>query len=169
VKITLGNLSMYCRDCGDCLLWAQSVNSTGYPQASIGCTTVMVRRYVFTELLGQTIPKGCVIASRCGDRLCVAPEHLVAMKRGAVQALAYAAGRRVRGLEYSARLRAMEARGRTRLDWAMVREIRSRPREVTHAALAAEFGVSHKCMSRVRQGVTWRQQLPGSSVFALGG
>lgn len=168
MRLTLDNLAMYCHDCGDCLRWAQGLNSTGYPQANIGGKPVMVRRYVFTELLKKQIPQGCCVTARCGDKTCVAPEHLVAMKRGSVLVLAYAQGKRMHAAEYGARLRQMQRTGRTSLDWAKVNEIRSRPASTTHAALAAEFGVSPRCISDARRGVSWRMQMPASSVFALG-
>lgn len=168
MKLTLESLPMYCQDCGDCLRWAQGVNNKGYPQANLDGKPTMVRRYVFTELMGLVISPKCVVSSRCSDRMCVAPEHLIAMRRGAVQKRAYEQGRRMHAAEYGARLRDMQRRGKTALDWPQVREIRARDAKLTHGELAREYGVSRRCISDVRRGITWRMSMPASSVFALG-
>jgi hypothetical protein len=169
VKLTLATLHHYCTECGDCLLWANGVNSTGYPQARIdGDPETMVRRYVFTRLLGREIPPRCVVATRCDNRLCIAPGHLIAMKRGKVQERSYAKGKRMHSAEYMERLRCFERRGLTVLNWDLVRYIRSLPVERTHAEIARELNVSQNTVAKVRRGLSWRESYGPTSIFALG-
>jgi hypothetical protein len=169
VKLTLETLPRYATECGDCLLWNQGLHCKGYPQANIDGRPQLVRRYIFTELLGREIPKGCVVSSRCNEKLCIAPGCLMAMRWGKVQERSYRTGQRGGASEYAARLRSAERQGRLRLDWDKVREIRRRPDSATLVELAAEFGVSRRCIWDVRRGVSWRQQMPASSVFSWSG
>lgn len=169
MKLTLNTLHHYCTECGDCLLWANGVNSTGYPQATLdGKAGQMVRRYIFTELMGKEIPPRCVVSTRCDNRLCIAPGCLIAMRRGKVQERSYARGKRMHVSEYRERLRLAEARGMTVLDWQTVRYIRSLPLERTHASIARELNVSRNTVAKVRRGLSWRESYGATSVFALG-
>lgn len=169
MKLTLQTLRHYCTECGDCLLWANGVNSTGYPQARIdGSSETMVRRYIFTELLGKEIPPKCVVSTRCDNKLCIAPGCLIAMRRGKVQERSYARGKRMHVSEYRERLRHFQARGLTVLDWTKVRYIRSLPIERTHASIARELNVSRNTVAKVRRGLSWRENYGATSVFALG-
>jgi hypothetical protein len=168
MKLTLDTLHHYCTACGDCLLWNLGVNSTGYPQARLGQKQgQMVRRYVFTELMGRQIPRGHVVVATCDDRLCLEPSHLTTMKRGKVQERAYAKGKRIHALEYASRLAKAQEQGLATLGWERARYIRSQPAERTNTAIAAELGVSHKVVSNVRRGKSWRENYGISSVFAL--
>jgi hypothetical protein len=167
MKLTLDSLPMYCTDCSGCLLWRQGVNSMGYPQANLdGKGGQLVRRYVFTVLMGRDVPPGCVVSARCGSPICCSPDHLVAMKRGKVLELAYETGKRSGAMEYAARLDKAISEGRATLDWNKVHDIRSRPSAVPHTTLAAEFGVKPKAIAAVRRGLSWRPSPAVCSVFA---
>lgn len=168
--LTLQNLHMYCKDCGDCLLWSQGVNNTGYPQATLeGQPGTMVRRYIFTRLLGRTIEPGKVVSSRCDNRLCCSPEHLIGMRRGSVQERSYKTGKRLSAAEYANRLAASQRAGISVLTWDKVHSIRARPFSESDAAIAREFGVHPRTICKVRNGTSWRQQMAVSSVFAWKG
>lgn len=168
MKLTLDTLHYYCTACGDCLLWNLGVNSTGYPQACIdGKQGQMVRRYLFTQLMGREIPSGHVATTKCDNRLCLEPEHQTTMKRGKVQERAYSKGKRIHALEYASRLAKAQEQGMAKLGWERARYIRSQPVERTNTAIAAELGVSHKVVSNVRRGRSWRENYGASSVFAL--
>jgi hypothetical protein len=166
MKLSLDSLHMHCHAEGDCLLWWRGTNSQGYPQANLdGKGGQMVRRYIFTELMGRKLPSKHRVAARCETPTCVAPAHLIARSFTNSLRLAYKRGRRMGFLEYSGRLNRMMREGDTRLDWEKVREIRSRPPSQTHAAIAAEFGMSQRAISDCRRGRTWKLALPSSSVF----
>lgn len=169
MKLTLENLPMYCTACGDCLLWNQGVQSGGHPQAHInGKPGVLVRRHLFTELLGQRIPKGHLVTTKCGNRLCLAPEHVITMSMSKLKARDYSEGRRIVATEYASRLRGRLSHGRVVLDWGKVAEIRAAGPEVTNTALAVKFGTSLKTIGNARRGKTWRVSHAASSVFTQG-
>jgi len=166
MRLTLETLHYYATASGDCLLWRLGTNGRGYPQACLGGKPgCMVRRYVFTSLLGREIARGSVVSSRCENPLCLAPDHLVSMRRGAVQARSYSNGSRMHAAEYSARLRSAIRHGRARLNWERVAAIRAMPESRTHQSIALEFAVHAKTIARVRAGLSWRLNQPASSVF----
>lgn len=167
MKITLENLPMYCEQCGDCMLWQQGVNSTGYPQANIdGKPGQMVRRYIFLDLLKKTLKKGERVASKCGQKLCLAPDCLVPETFGRTLSKAYKSGRRMGALEYAKRLESAQCVGMAKLNWEQVTEIRALPVELTHQSIADTYGMSHKAVSELRRGITWKRTVAAASVFS---
>lgn len=165
MKLTLDTLRYYCTCDGDCLIWNQTINSSGYPTATLeGKPGQSVRTYVYRNLLGKKLNHPMVVASRCGDKRCVNPDHLVRRTRSDIQREVYASGRRNAATEYLARFNGY---GRHVLDWAKVHDIRSRPTHQTHSSIAAELGVSRRCIQDVRMGRTWRQAADRSSVFSM--
>ena len=167
MRITLDQLHMYCTQCGTCLLWNLGVNSTGYPQANIeGKPGQMVRRHIFLNLLGRTLKKGERVASRCDRKLCVEPSCLYAESHGKTLSRAYRAGKRMGALEYARRLDASRGTGMAKLTWEQVHAIRCEPDTRTHTSIAEEYGMSHKSISEIRRGITWKTSASASSVFA---
>lgn len=76
-----------CEIVGDCWHW-QGGKSNKTPAVRDGEKTVNVRRYIFTELLGQEIPPKRLVTMGCGNLDCVAPDHLVVRTRKQMQAAA---------------------------------------------------------------------------------
>lgn len=163
--LTPETLAMYVDDCGDCMLWKLGTNGQGYAQARLNGQPQLVGRYIVQAWKQQKVSSRHAVTTRCGDRRCVAPDHLVVRLRGAIQADSYANGKRRPAGEYAERLRKVERMGWTSLTWDKVRQIRAMPEDMSHAEIARQFGASHKAVSEARRGVTWRQQAPASSVF----
>lgn len=166
MRITLETLPMYCEEYGDCLHWAQGVNGQGYPQANIDGKPWMVRRYVYSVLLGNTLAPRQPIASRCGHKACVTPSCIFATSHSAVLRRSYKNGGRSTQHEYLARLSRAKKQGLAKLTQDQVTDIRSMPETVTHAAIAAQYGMSYSAVAQIRQGKSWRETAPASSVFA---
>lgn len=166
MKLTLETLPLYCTDCGDCMLWALGRNSKGWPQARLDGKPQLVQRYIVTQLQGRDVPPRSAVTTKCGERLCVAPAHLVVRTRSAILRHTYATERRMTAAEYARRLARMQADGRAKLDWDTVEQIRARPAQDSHAKLAREFGMSEKAIANVRTFRAWRTQMAASSVFS---
>jgi hypothetical protein len=62
-----------CEIMGDCWIWKPSVNSSGYPQARMGGEPKMVRNYLYTTLLGRTVPEGMRLSALCDNKRCCSP------------------------------------------------------------------------------------------------
>ena len=163
MSITLEQILSRCDEEGDCLLWT-GATINGYPQARIGDKGgQMLRRYIFTELMGNELPLGRVVSSTCENRLCCAPQHLFSMTYSKRLRLAYKRGSRNQTTEYLKRRETRRDQG-TVLDMEKARQIRARAGE-SNAVLAAEFGVHAKTIYSVKAGLTWREHAPNSSVF----
>ncbi len=167
MKITLENLHMYCDECGDCLQWRLSRNSAGSPQANIDGRTQLVRRYVFTELLGRKVNgRHTRVTVTCGDELCVEPSHLVGRTYGEVLQRTYSSGARSGATEYVKRLDQARRAGMAKLDWDKVREIRALSPQ-TLQSIANAYGIDPRTASSILKGESWRERMPGASVFDL--
>jgi hypothetical protein len=154
-----------CEDVGECLIWKQAVNGQGYPQAFIdGKGGVMVRRWVFTHLLGREIPARSVVTSTCGDSRCCAPAHMKAVTYSKRLSMTYAQGRRNAVLESHKRLDRRRELGTVWLTIEKAREIRARSSERVED-LAKEYGVKDRHIRSIWSGTAWRE-VAGSSVFS---
>ena len=137
-------------------LWG-GATSDGYPRIwapeytlhAGAMRTQTGRRAVYHLKVGKAIPKGWRVFSTCGERLCLNPEHSVCeavAKRGAK----VAASGKLKGV--IARIVANRATNqrRSKLTAEMVETIRTS--KATGLALAAQLGISHQLISRIRRG-----------------
>lgn len=113
-----------------------------------------VRVLLWEAIHGVTCTTNDRIHSKCGDPLCVAPDHLVRTTRGALQRGKRASLAKVAAI-------AQKARARSPLDWDKVRAIRASDETLT--VLAARYGVTFHCISLIRLHKSWREL---SSPFA---
>ena len=102
--LTLESLPRYCTEEGDCLIWNQSCNSGGKPQARLDGKGWLVQRYVYFVLKERPIDAKLRLTTRCGHRMCVSPDCIVASSYGAILKRAYAKGNRSTALEYTKRV-----------------------------------------------------------------
>jgi hypothetical protein len=153
MKLTLENLSMYCTEIGQCMLWNLGCSGAGYPIARLDGRSQHVRRYVF-RLTGKELKRGYVVVSRCNDSRCVSPACLRSRSRGQMISDTYARGSR--SGEYHSRLNKIIRQGVTKLDMDKARQIRARAGE-KKSALGREFGVHRSCITAVLEHRTWRE------------
>jgi hypothetical protein len=166
LKLTLETLRYYAHDCGDCLLWKQGTNGAGYPQATIdGKGGQMVRRYIFTHLMGKELRTRQVVTSRCDTKLCISPDHLISSWMGKIQERSYRTGKRMSRVEYTGRLERSIRSGWSKLGWEDIAKIRAEPESVSHAEIGRLYGIHHKTASKIRRGLSWRVSAMNSSVF----
>lgn len=144
---------------GDCLVWNSTIGTTGYPiiHTPDGCR--LARRLAFT-LSGGVLKQRQPVATTCGDKRCINPEHL---RASTTAKIAQAAARRG---AYSTRARgakiaAARRNGGAKLTEALAAEIRlsSEPGRV----LADRYGVDKSLVNRIKRGTAWRDY---SSPFA---
>lgn len=161
MKLTLETLHMYVEEVGDCWIWRYGCNGDGYPFAYIEGKRLIVRRYIVECLKKQKVPKNYVISCRCGQKLCLNPDHLVAWPRAKI----VAAGAKNRRPNYPALLAARLNKQQTVLDWAKVRAIRAVPASVSSRELAKLYGCHKRTIENVRNGRTWKDGATVASVW----
>ena len=135
----------------DHLVWTGSV-ANGHPAMRLNGAYIMVRRAVWQEQNGP-IPTGQIIRCTCGDKRCVAIEHL---ELTTYKKLALVLGSAVMAgpVRSAAIARVKRASKQAKLTEDAVRDIRSS--NETSVALAKRYGVAQAHVSKVRLGQAWR-------------
>lgn len=150
-----------CTEDGDCWIWTQSVNSAGYPQASInGKGGQMVRRQALIESGKHPHARYKRVTDMCGNRLCCNPDHLRWSCFADLLKESYRTGRRNTRAEYLKRLGASQRTGKAKLTWEQVREIRVRLVNETCSKIAPDYGVKEKCITSIKFNRSWREASP---------
>lgn len=160
-------LAMRCTEEGNCLLWNQGVNNKGYPQTRINGATRMVRRYVYTELMGKEVNAGRVVSTKCNNKRCISKFCLVSKTPGACLSEAYRTGARSATHEYADRLQRAIKYGMSKLSAEIALHIRTERLHETNCSLAREYGVHAKTIASIKKGKSWKQRMGPSSVFSL--
>lgn len=144
----------------DCWEWRGYAMPNGYGQitvrTAIGTTTVYAHRLAW-ELAYGAIPPGLFICHACDNPRCVRPSHLFLGTPYENQADMRRKGRNRTPTNFE-RTRRGEAHKNAKLSDALVREARRRYAAggVTHATLAALFGVSRRAIGRAITGAGWK-------------
>lgn len=135
----------------DCWLWQGATTSQGYPIVKHEGSCKLVRRVMF-ELHGGTLTARQPIATMCGEKLCVNPEHL---KASTVAKVAQAAAKRGAwtGLTRSAKI-ATKKRKTAKINMGIAQEIRNSTE--INKVLAARFGINKSLAARIKSGHAWR-------------
>lgn len=140
-------IRLRCVEEGDCLLWTGPTSETGHPNMMLAGTRrkCMVRRVIYEAKKG-TIPKGRLIVTTCGNRLCLHEDHLRAVTMPEARRRAAERG------EYRNPLAALKRtatlRRNSRYDEETIRRIRDAPTaKVAHletgASLAYVYAIRH--------------------------
>lgn len=131
-----------------CWLWTGSYQPSGYGIYEIPFAKQRIRAHRLSWVLhcGE-IPENLCVCHRCDVRGCVNPTHLWLGTTQENTADKTAKNRQARNTRANCRA--------NKLDWAKVALIRQDLR--THAAIAAEYGVSHSLITQVKNRVIWRE------------
>lgn len=157
-----------------CWIWTARVSKWEYGVISVGRKTVYAHRLSY-ELHRGPIPAGMFVCHKCDTPRCVNPDHLFLGTPGDNMRDKVAKGRQAQGDRNGSRTRpdrlprgerhgrrtmpASTARGgrhgNAKLTEEIVAYIRTQ-RSVSHAVLAARFGVNRSVISEIQAGKTWR-------------
>lgn len=152
-KNLLERIKRLCVEEGQCLIW-QGLTARGpLPMIHIGNSNVSARRKLYEFLNGVTVEADRVVRTTCGEKLCMNPDHLICMTRTKAKKLDGA-----NGAYNTARMQAIRyrtTRERAKLTIEQAREIRAS--EESARALAKRYGVAHKQINLIRQGLAWQE------------
>jgi hypothetical protein len=144
----------HAEEVGDCLMWTAATTRTGYPICKpSGCGCTLVRRHVFA-LMGGVLRSRQPVATKCGERLCINPAHLVASTTSDIAQSAAARGAwsgRARGAKISHAKR-HSASAKLTLEDARIIRLSSE----TGPVLAARYGVNRSLINGIKAGRSWK-------------
>jgi len=146
---------------GDCWLWQGAV-SKGYGRFTYLGVNRQAHRWVYEEAIGP-IPRGAYVLQRCGNHLCMRPEHLYTGDHAQSMRQRDAFGRTARGSRHGSKTRpdrvvSGEDHWDSRLDWPTVREIRARQADgESTRALARHYGVRQNTIWKITSGRAWKE------------
>jgi hypothetical protein len=153
---TLGWFMERCREDCDCMLWTQSQDGGGRPKLTVrrddtrSTQTVQPRREVW-KLVNGEIPQGRYVTAKCGNRLCLNPDHLELITRGeATRRTAKRADTQMRR-----HIGGLKSRERSERDMSIARYIRSSDK--TGAALARELNMPPTTVSAIKLNKRWKE------------
>lgn len=167
-KITkLSDIKSRCIEVGECWEWQGARNSSGMPYVWFNDRTTPVRRVALQLHLREPIGPNEVASLRCGNTACVRPhaEHVVRCSQDDHRAYLSSIGV---GCSSTAK-RVLSARSRPGVVLSMEAARQARAEGLTPAEIAKRFGCSRASGYLLLAGEIWREQLPGASVFSLGG
>ena len=138
---------------GDCWLW------TGYCNDGIPSTSNSGKAYRVARLIAIRLNMpvdGKVAYMKCGNKMCVNPDHVGLMSRNAYSA------KNIKKMTETISWKMKQkriARARSKLTMDDVIAIRS-AEGITQRALAAKYGVDQKVILRVLKGQSWNDHSP---------
>lgn len=136
---------------GDCWEWQGAVqHNSPVPTLNWQGSTKPVRRHI-AEARGDQV-EDRVATYKCGNELCVNPDHVIVVTRRRVQKRTAQQGKQSNQLRK--KKLADRARERSKLSIAIVAEIRGA--DLPQRQLAALYGVSQATISVIKRGMTWR-------------
>lgn len=146
-------LHSFCTEDGDCLLWQRSTDMSGLPKFTVKregiARTIQPRRVVYEATKGPILGKLRVTA-KCGNPLCLNPEHLALITPGKV--VSNTAKRP--DVARRRHLAGLVCRERSVLDMDKVREIRASSESTSE--IAERYGVGKTTVTDIRKNRRWR-------------
>jgi hypothetical protein len=127
-------------DDAGCLVW-QGCSCNGHPAYRIGGRIQLVRRTLFTELVGPL--DGRIVRMTCGTKGCITPKHIEAISRTAFAHEMGALGKMSGPVRSASIQRAHRARPEAKLTQAGVDRIRLGTETATALAKALGVGAGH--------------------------
>ncbi len=142
-----------CEEFGDCWEWRGALQSCGVtPMMNYKRRVVGVRRLI-AEHQGHDL-KGKVATYKCGNELCVNPDHVQVLTRKRLSKRITQVNKYHTNPVRMKKL-ADQARKNSKLNMDLVCQIREATG--TQREIAARFGVSQATVSVILRGVTWRE------------
>ena len=137
---------------GDCWEWQGAMQTTSpVPTMNFEGKVKPVRRHL-AEAMGLPV-QGKLATYRCGNPLCVHPDHLMVITRKKLQ---QRIAKEFKHHTNPLRLKKLsdKARARSKLNMELAQAIRDA--EGTQRDIAARFGITQATVSVIKRGVTWR-------------
>jgi len=161
---------------GDCWIWTQSKTSTGYPNMSFFGKANTVHRLVYMAAKGPIKKKWCIV-SLCGDKCCVAPDHLIQKPKTEMPKRSWEMGARDMEKHRENSRKTAKAQGWAKIDEAKADQIKlaifeakNRGEKGYRIKISNALGVSYSVVKSIDLGERWAtKKTVAASVFEFRG
>lgn len=134
---------------GACLYWTGAVNRGGYGKVTYNGKPWTAHRLAYSLYYLCDLSAGLDVMHLCHTRICCNPLHLRLGTRKENIQHSVADGRMPMGITHH--------RSAAKLDWELVRKIRSLRYSLSQTEIAKQFSVVPSNVSRIMGGQTWRE------------
>lgn len=138
---------------GDCMEWTGYVHICGYPQTSTGGKPITVRRLLAIRL-GMN-PGKRVVTNSCGNRLCVAPDHLLMTTRKARSAQIFRLANQNPKFKLKRHIFTRKKSKLTYADAVAIRSIEGKTQE----QIANMYGISQRAVWNILNYKSWKDDI----------
>lgn len=139
---------------GDCMEWTGYLHPIyGHPQTSSSGKPITVRRLLAIRL-GMS-PGKRIVTNSCGNRMCVAPHHLVMTTRKAKSAQIFRLANMSPKLKMKRHALTRKKSKLTYADAVAIRNIEGK----TQGEIAQMYGVSQRAVWNILQFKSWREDI----------
>lgn len=163
---TLETIEERSKKSGHCLIW-QGATTGGdkheTPAIKDQGRTVSLRTYIFTELLGNSIPDGKVVSYTCKHHMCVATKHIKAMSRKVLTERAVKLTGYTKNAGWIAKCKAA-GRSKCDIDPDLIEAARNA--EGSNRKIARELNLSRHVVDGIRSGRKWAKATPFTGLGA---
>lgn len=140
-----------CVEEGDCLMWTGHVSKDRLPIITENRAKKSARRKLYEAIKGAELPKNKIVRMKCGNHLCMNPDHLQVLTIAQARKADGKAGRYSTPIMQITRTRSSRARGKLTLEQA--REIRAS--SLSLRKLSEIYGVDKSNIAHIKNGKAW--------------
>lgn len=156
-------LDQHCEESGDCMLWGGPLVQRKFPVLNVDRKKLYVKRHAM-QLMGHVLGRK-VVTSKCGNQLCVNPEHLVLVTKAKMVEMTVAAhGGNLNTPASKAKI-AAALRAKSPLTQEEVADIRNSNDSIT--TIARRYDISEAYAYMLRRG-DWRRDYNATPFSGLG-
>lgn len=169
-QAVLEHILAKCTECGDCMRWTGYVHpGDRRPMITMAQKHgINARRVVWECHRGQPMRRGYFPRLKCGDTLCLNPEHIVAKTRSEMMREPQVVARINEPVLAARRIKARQARAKLGPDDLALIKARKAAGE-NRRVIAADFGIHPTMVNKVCRGEVRGLQalIPQASIFTM--
>lgn len=167
---TIESLREQCVECGDCWEWqgpvtkpARNRQSAGQPITTYKGKTLGARRIMY-ELSGRQIVEGHLITTKCGNKLCLNPKHLIQLSP-AQQNVRLGKKGAFSSPNRCAKIAVAQRANNSKINMEIARIIRDS--DESTQVMSERYGISRRRAQLIRSGNAWREYINTNPFAAL--
>lgn len=151
---TIETLRARCEEIGECWEWTGSHTRNGHPTVTNAQKHFMVRR-LMAELSGMPLTPKKKISTKCGNKSCVCPQHIVIETHRQLMKRQGAMGKLSGQVRHAKIAAAKRAGPQAKITMEIARSIRES--DAPHTTEAKKHGITPRKVADIRNYLCWRE------------